>query len=79
MLIDESPVDLPKAIKNPTEVRGMKSANVSKYCPSVSLSLVKVKTYFLATSNARLLATCTEPSKSSYSIKLYCYYGNFLC
>ncbi|XP_066028307.1 xaa-Pro aminopeptidase 1 [Pocillopora verrucosa] len=28
LLIDESPVALPKAIKNPTEIRGMKNANV---------------------------------------------------
>lgn len=55
MLIDESPIDLPKAIKNPTEVRGMKSANVSEYCPSVSFPLVKVNTHFLGKSNANLL------------------------
>ncbi|KAJ7394678.1 Xaa-Pro aminopeptidase 1 [Desmophyllum pertusum] len=28
LLIDESPIALPKAIKNPTEVRGMKNANL---------------------------------------------------
>lgn len=28
LLIDESPVALPKAIKNPTEIRGMRNANV---------------------------------------------------
>ena len=31
MLIDESPVALPKAIKNPTEIRGMKNANVGTF------------------------------------------------
>ena len=27
--MDESPISLPKAIKNPTELKGMKNANVS--------------------------------------------------
>ena len=29
LFLDESPVALPKALKNPTEIEGMKKANVS--------------------------------------------------
>ena len=31
MLVDESPISLPKALKNAAEIKGMKKANVSRF------------------------------------------------
>ena len=40
--MDESPVALPKALKNPTEVRGMKNANVSYNADTSLISILGI-------------------------------------